>query len=281
MQRLEYTRAICKTRQNIALCPIGDVPDNLLMEAYENCGALQPMVHLLLDRIYKSVTECNNQIVDKVSTITEEIDARTARHVRERALNTDSCPICFESPPNMSTLCCGTPYHLKCLSQWLKTNGKCPHCRFEIPCPEESTTTDTSSLPRDLRRIANFFSNIIPGDFHEYDDDTLRYGLMSILDENDPAENIDLHDTEELMDENDTEASGDENDTEEPHDENDTIPSGDENDTTEENDDTVVATNVPPECRQCNNLSALGCTNDLCGRCCRSSGNNYCSRHWA
>jgi Ring finger domain len=150
-QRLEYTQAICRTRQNIALCPVGDVPDDLLIEAYENCGALQPMVHLILDRIFKSVTECNNQIVVNVSVHSEEIDARTARHVRERTLNTDDCLICFQKPPNMSTLCCGTAYHVKCLTQWLKTNGKCPHCRFEMPCLEE--TNDLSDLQRDLRRI--------------------------------------------------------------------------------------------------------------------------------
>ena len=265
-QRVEYTKAICKTRQNIALCPVGDVPDDLLIEAYENCGALQPMAHLILDRIYKSVAACNDQILEKVRTYSDEIDARTARHVRERARNTDSCPICYEKTPHISTLCCGTAYHVKCLAQCLKLNGKCPVCRCEMPCLEE-----TPGLSRDLRRITDFFSGIIPSDFHEYEDDTLNYGLMGILQRHDTEEDSNESDS----DENDTEVN-DDTVAEEDSDAHDTDQNGDENDT-EESD--TVAANLPPECRSCNNLSAFGCSNDLCGRCCRNSSAGYCTRH--
>ena len=257
-ERVAYTKAICKTRQNIALCPVGDVPDDLLLEAYENCGALQPMVHLILEQICKSVAVCNDQIVEKVSVHSEERDSQAARKVRERALSTDSCPICFGMLPNVSTLCCGTAYHVQCLAQCLKINGKCPVCRYEMPCLEEK-----SKLSRDLRRITDFFTGIIPSDFHEFSDDTLGTGLMNILES---EEENNINNRAENGDENDTEDSS-ENDTEENDDENDT-----------ELNDTVTA-NVPPECQYCNNISAFECSNHSCGPCCRIVGGEYCTRH--
>ena len=297
-QRVEYTKAICKTRQNIALLPVGNVPDDLLIEAYDNCGALQPMVDLILDRIYKSVTECNNQIVDKVSANSEEVDySRAARNVREQALNTGSCEICFESPPNMSSLCCGTSYHVKCLAQWVKSNGTCPHCRFEIPPWEESI--------RDFSRITEAFRDIgVTADLDDFDDDTLEYGLRNVLEEfatlesnrslsriTDAFRNIGISsdfveyedDTledglRELLEEFANRQSGT-GGTEQNGDANDTEPSGDENDTEQSDDENdTVATNVPPECLYCSNRSALDCTFKLCARCCRNDG-RYCTRH--
>ena len=275
-QRVEYTEIICKTRQNIALLAVGFVNDDALIEAYESCGALQPMIYLILDRIYKSVIECNNQIATKISLHSEDLDSRTARNVRERVLTTDSCPICFESPPNMSTLCCGTAYHVKCLTQWLKTNGKCPHCRFEIPCIDETT-----NLSSDMRRIVNFFTDIIPSDFHEYADDTLQYGLRNIMEghstyetaDDSAASNTEQNGNEDDADEHDTDASNTEQNGGVQHgaDEHDT----DHHDTT--TSDTIVEI-LPPECQYCNNRSARDCSNNSCARCCREYG-GYCTRH--
>jgi fido (protein-threonine AMPylation protein) len=113
-QRVECTYAICKTRQNISLLPVGDVPGTVLIRAYQHCGVLRPMVQLFLDRIAKSITEFNRQVMDGVNADSEEADLRTARNFRERSLNTGVCQICLDDPPNMSSLCCGAVYHIKC-----------------------------------------------------------------------------------------------------------------------------------------------------------------------
>jgi Fic/DOC family len=132
LQRLEYSNAICRTRQNISLAPYGAVPDNIFLEAYECVGALFPMVELILDRLNKSVAEFNRIVAEKMLLCGEQLQTRAARMFRERAAG-GTCQICFENEPNIATLCCGNAVHLNCIARWLINSSSCPQCRAVIP----------------------------------------------------------------------------------------------------------------------------------------------------
>uniref|UniRef100_A0A7S4QB02 RING-type domain-containing protein n=1 Tax=Alexandrium monilatum TaxID=311494 RepID=A0A7S4QB02_9DINO len=65
----------------------------------------------------------------------------------------EHCPICLELEPDMLLLCCGTPYHVACVGQWLQSpSGEpcCPTCleRVEPPpamgVPEDTFWSDPS-----------------------------------------------------------------------------------------------------------------------------------------
>jgi fido (protein-threonine AMPylation protein) len=131
-QRLEYSNAICRTRQNISLVHYGVAPDDVFLEAYERVGALFPMVELVLDRLHKSVTEFNSMAADKMLSCSEHQQTRAARTFRERAAS-GTCQICFENEPNIATLCCGNAVHMNCIARWLSNNSSCPQCRSVIP----------------------------------------------------------------------------------------------------------------------------------------------------
>jgi prophage maintenance system killer protein len=238
-QRAEYASAICRTRRNICLVPCGNVPDDLLLEAYERVGALSPMVELILDRLYKVVAEFKKLSLDKISSHTEQEQERAARKFRERAA-TGTCQICFDANPNIATLCCGNAVHLNCIAQWLSSNSSCPQCRSEIPRLERRNVNVDELSDDAIQRL--MLTNLGP----MLDQFRRDYDM-----ENGNGATVDDFFTESI------------NDTEEVED--------DEIVSTEERSQFCANCHL--------NRAAVECANSLCGRCCGTHGEEYCFRH--
>ena len=225
-----------------------DIPDALL-QAHQAVGCLQPIVALLLDRMYKAVTEFRTLLQERESAHSEEAESRMARRFRERA-GAGTCLICLEDSPNIATLCCGKAAHLNCMAQWLSNNSSCPQCRASLP----SVT---------LRPVRN-------DDNSDHDDTTDDF--------------FDTSSTTEMEDDTTTTddvpmapaASTNNNNN------------NDDDTTTDDFDpfDTTTSSASPPpqreqilSCSHCNNRAARDCSNHLCGRCCVLHGNWQCFRH--
>ena len=81
--------------------------------------------------------------------------------VDEQSLK-ESCLVCLEEDPNISTLCCGKPLHFNCMSKWLSRNSTCPQCRFHLPRPPRTVIPPSASnaardvsVDRNLARLQN------------------------------------------------------------------------------------------------------------------------------
>jgi len=59
-------------------------------------------------------------------------------------LSHESCVICWEENPNIATLCCASPVHLKCLNEWTRRNPSCMVCRSNL-LPPSSIVSESSS----------------------------------------------------------------------------------------------------------------------------------------
>jgi fido (protein-threonine AMPylation protein) len=84
-QRKEYVTAVITTRRNLSLVAKGDVPQGTLLSVYRNAGCLQPLVVLIMDRVYKAVTEFSKLVQEKSTMAADQDEARAARIFRERA----------------------------------------------------------------------------------------------------------------------------------------------------------------------------------------------------
>jgi fido (protein-threonine AMPylation protein) len=163
-ERILYFMANSETRRNIALTTVGNVPEDILLSTYIQCGAFRPTVELIVNRLYKSVTEFNQLVQQKEKAHCEELETITLRRFREQTTSDGLCQICLDGQPNMSLLCCGTAYHMNCAARWLKSNSSCPQCRSEIPCLESTTAPDneaTSNLRDNISDLlAHRFSEL-------------------------------------------------------------------------------------------------------------------------
>jgi hypothetical protein len=131
------------TRRNLDLISRGNVSEEMLSETYQRVGAFQPSMQLILDRIYKAITEFKKTVDEMSALHREKSEERVARKLRERAA-AGSCLICSDSNPDIATLCCGKAFHLNCVAEWLSNNNSCPQCRSELP-----------RMPTRMRRISS------------------------------------------------------------------------------------------------------------------------------
>ena len=149
-QCAEYVTAIELTRRNLNLKTVGGTgrnggggdgdgagacissPSELFPFLQQCAGLFQPMVHLIMDRVYRSVIQCENVIQESFARQSEEEEAAIARKYRENAAK-GTCLICFDDHPNIATLCCGRAVHMNCLVEWLSSKNTCPYCRGSMP----------------------------------------------------------------------------------------------------------------------------------------------------
>ena len=272
VQRAEYSSAVRQTRRNLDLIPRGEVSEEILLQAYQKLGCLQPIVQLILDRLHKAIVEFNTLVAEKESTHNEEAEARMACRFRERAAQ-GTCLICFESNPNIATLCCGKAVHLNCMAQWLSANSSCPQCRGPLPKIPERMRPRAPAAP-DINDTTNSTTDdgeSTTDDATTVDDDT-TVTVQAVVPPP-PPPNDDTT-TDETTDDTTSVA----------------MASPDNNDTTSTSDDTT--TSVAPQqqqqvaqqpeilyCFNCNNRAARDCSNGGCGRCCVLHGGWQCARH--
>eukprot|EP00759_Apiculatamorpha_spiralis_P033655 PhF_6_TR34963/c2_g1_i6/m.50753 len=102
------------------------------------------------------------------------------------ALRRDQCSICQSETPNISTLCCGGPYHLNCLTTWLQQSLTCPLCREPMRAPNDPVPPSTEGFllldPFAQSYYSSEHSRIYDDDDTQsydedgdYDDDTQSY----------------------------------------------------------------------------------------------------------
>lgn len=154
-QRAEYVTAIELTRRNLNLKTVGSYRNGTcttLNEMFtfiqQSAGLFQPMVHMIMDRVYRSVIQCQNVIQEHFARQLEEEEAAIARRYRENAAK-GTCLICFDDHPNIATLCCGRAVHLNCLVEWLSTKSTCPICRGGLPSLSRRVFNDPSPASLD------------------------------------------------------------------------------------------------------------------------------------
>ena len=132
-QRSEYVLNIEKTRHFLSLTRThGQVSRDEIMESLKTTGVFSSLIRLVMDRVARSVAECNRVFEEKSYLAAEAAEDRAARRARERSAQ-GTCIICFDEKPNIATLCCGKAVHLNCIAEWLSNNNTCPVCRGEIP----------------------------------------------------------------------------------------------------------------------------------------------------
>uniref|UniRef100_A0A0G4IBP5 RING-type domain-containing protein n=1 Tax=Chromera velia CCMP2878 TaxID=1169474 RepID=A0A0G4IBP5_9ALVE len=72
-----------------------------------------------------------NDLEGSVADLAQDSQA-AARRARAEASRAD-CVICYETSPQVSSVCCGAVYHVKCLALWLSHhNSTCPACRAAL-----------------------------------------------------------------------------------------------------------------------------------------------------
>lgn len=184
-EKLSYLHAIQLTKQNLYLVPQGYVDESETTMILRSTGGLVPLVGHLLDRLARATADLCMLVEKKTFIASEETDARLLRLAREKAAE-GSCIICFESKPNIATLCCGKPIHFNCLAEWLKSNSSCPQCRSNMP----SFSVDKRSCERiDDRRVEYGRERISIRDFstEEYADEFLFNSSSSSSSEESPT----------------------------------------------------------------------------------------------
>ena len=65
----------------------------------------------------------------------EAVAGASARGVRDAA-RSGCCVICLDDGPTSTLLCCGSAFHMRCLSRWLVSSGTCPTCRAPVTAEE-------------------------------------------------------------------------------------------------------------------------------------------------
>jgi Fic/DOC family len=293
-QRQAYVDAIKKTRRNCDLQAFGTAGTDAVGKVHQNSGCLFPMVDLILDRLHKAVIECTRLLNDKTSQKQQDEEEQAARRFRERSA-AGTCLICFEDHPNIATLCCGKAAHLNCMAEWLSSNASCPQCRAILPSlPErmrptdedgDDTTTDYIAETESTDYTANFDDTTI--EMEDENDNTAAEGQLAVRVR---FGDVTVMGPDDDLDDDDEGANG----TREMEEDDDTTTTDDAGlditDDPDQDEDALIVAAVanhlqqqqsesPPSCTFCTNLSARGCANACCGRCCIAHGHYHCVRH--
>jgi fido (protein-threonine AMPylation protein) len=193
-QRREYQVAVLQTRTNLYLSRHDvesardsnghDFLQSLQDQALAVVGLFEPLVHLLLNRLSRTISEFNKVLDERCQRASEEMAASMARKHREEAAK-GTCIICFEDGPNIATLCCGKAVHLNCVAEWLASNTSCPTCRATMPTLSPRLQSAPSSP---FESTAD--SDEDPGTFEttESDDDDDSDGTTQTTDEEDDVD---------------------------------------------------------------------------------------------
>ena len=101
-------------------------------------------------------------------------------------LRTTCCLICMDEIPTLSTLCCGQPVHLNCLSNWLtqrRRTGRdisCPHCRHDMSETQGTTYSNESySTGSSIGEDSTTSTSEGDDDDDDDDDDTATTSVFS------------------------------------------------------------------------------------------------------
>jgi len=288
-QRREYVNAMEQTRANLKHPREASSRGNERKrkhadsDAFSSGGfkAFEPLTHLLADRTARAIVEFHREWRQKNMAASEEAEARAARNARERAAR-GNCVICFDSCPNIATLCCGSAVHLNCMAEWLSRNASCVVCRgtlpplpprmspsivhFEAESLDDTTSDDdeeddTNTLDDDDSTAVSD-GNSAPAVV----DDTVVIGQPS--NDMDDVSTTEIDETTSMLDDMESSSTTD--------DIVDTSSTTEDDGTAEENVSSLVVV-----CNQvnCKNRPALDCANGRCGKCCVLYGNFRCTRH--
>lgn len=135
-----FCKAVAQCRSNIILIAHTSTSSSqeLIRMAAVAAGALEPLFTFLLNFVCKEIDRFEEVLKadqkEETSSPTPMDMDQLSRDLREQSLS-ESCLICLEDGPNISTLCCGKPLHFNCMSKWLSRNSTCPQCRFDLPRP--------------------------------------------------------------------------------------------------------------------------------------------------
>jgi hypothetical protein len=232
-------------------------------------------------------------VLEPVPVTRDEV-VNTARH----ELRSTCCLICMDESPSVSTLCCGQPVHLTCLSNWLTQRRNshaavdCPHCRSDMSEPGIGLIDTVPILEPDVSvaetdETSSNFSATTDTTFVESDNES--ESTSTVVDDDDDDDSADTTTTSIVPVLNDETVTivADDNDNDS---DSESDVSDDSNDTTTttslviDEGTSTTSVHVPiarPQCSisNCHNISAGECPNTRCARCCAKYEGIECHRH--
>jgi hypothetical protein len=144
------------------------------------------------------------------------------------------CVICLDAQPECALLCCGSAYHMRCLSRWVNVrSANCPHCRAQVTPLTPPPSTGGGLAFWGLGPAANATPDDDTTVAVEADDDTQE-------DEDDTTVAVEANDDAQEDEDDTTVAVEADDDTQEDEDDT-TVAVEADDDTQEDEDDTTVA----------------------------------------
>jgi len=95
-----------------------------------------PLADLIADVVFRCWAELERLTASQARAAGESARARAVREARAEA-RAGACLVCLDEKPDVATLCCGAPLHLRCLAEWLAAAASplCVQCREPLPQP--------------------------------------------------------------------------------------------------------------------------------------------------
>ena len=253
-----------------------------------------------------------------VATATESASEAAVLEARRKKREEEGCMICMEDHPNIATLCCGAAVHLNCMAKWLAEapDPTCISCRVALPRPparpppppppggaaaaatggaaddddDDTTDTtgtidddddDTTDTTRTMTDDDDTTTTVESGDAA----DTTTVTPAQLVNNPSPAVLLEqLRALEQIYARTNHQHQHQhqqENDTT-----TDTTTASEGPSATDDTTTTVGAGDGSgvgaqrSRCAKCNsNIAASGCSNNMCGGCCRPYGQYSCARH--
>jgi hypothetical protein len=262
-----------------------------------------PLTQHVAEQVLLAWEEFSRMRLRLVKAATDSASEAAVRTAREQKRD-EACMICMEDAPNIATLCCGAAVHLNCMGKWLAEapDPACISCRTPLPRPllrpaapaeaarpnaaaaggSDTESADTTTEASDDTETSTNNRNappLLPADV------ALLWEQLGALEQILARSNQERAAQDATQD--DTTTTG-----REESDDDDTTTTGEAEGTDGTEDGTTTATstvrawdpshqqvNTRIECVHCRNIAASGCTNRMCGGCCRSNGSYSCDRH--
>ena len=272
-----------------------------------------PFAQHVAEQLLRAWEEFSRMRLRLVKAATDSASEAAVRAAREQKRD-EACMICMEDVPNIATLCCGAAVHLNCMGKWLAEapDPTCVSCRTPLPRPvlrpadpalvpaaagaragaraggpnvaaaggsdpESAGTTTEASDDTETSRIDHHALPLLPTDV------AVLWEQLRALEQIHARSNQERAAQDALQDDTTTTSESDDDTT---------TTTGEAGDTDDTAEDTTTATSTVHagdpahqqvstriECVLCRNIAASGCTNRMCGGCCRSNGRYSCDRH--
>jgi hypothetical protein len=126
--------------------------DDALLDATRNSAQLRELV-ALRDWQMEGVCAQMSTMISDLNDMRAELERCRRGETDDPAIPNTYCSICCEDSIKLyHTLPCGHTFHIKCVMEWFRRNGRCPMCREE---PAAMPRYQQDALAVRLRMMTN------------------------------------------------------------------------------------------------------------------------------